>query len=182
MSNTVRFVQLRRPISEILANDGTMAGAVFAANRFRDEILSLNSNTATEHYRARLIRQGDLWEQGIKLGIIMRKSEDDEANDEEVHGVAYYGGKWGVYLRAPDLWFELQDKPIIFFFFGSAIPVTFSFFSRLLSPNQTAYFLYRPIVDNGYLLMDFMYSTAFSAAMRPELRAQPRPLPGKTLG
>jgi len=110
MSNAVRFVQLRRPISEIFADDGTTAGAVFAANRFRDEILSLKSNATTERYRARLIRQGDLWDQGIKLGIIMRKSEDKEVNEEEVLGSAYYGGKWGVYLRAPDLWFELQDK------------------------------------------------------------------------
>jgi len=109
MSNPVRFVQLRRPISEIFANDGTTAGAVFAANRFRDEILSLKSNTTTERYRARLIRQGDLWEQGVQLGNIMRKSEDDEVNEEEVLGGAYYGGKWGVYLRAPDLWFKLLD-------------------------------------------------------------------------
>lgn len=110
MSNTVRFVQLRRPISEILANDGTTAGAVYAANRFRDEIFSLKSNTRTERYRARLIRQGDLWEQGVQLGNIMRKSEDDEVSDEEVRISTYYGGKWGVYLRAPDLWFNLQDE------------------------------------------------------------------------
>jgi len=110
MSNTVRFVQLRRPISEILANDGTTAGAVYAANRFRDEILSLKSNTATERYRARLIRQGDLWEQGVQLGNIMRKSEDNELDDEEIRGSAYFGGKWGVYLRAPDLWFKILDE------------------------------------------------------------------------
>ena len=110
MNNAVRFVQLRRPISEILANDGTTAGAVFAANRFRDEILSLKSNTTTERYRARLIRQDDLWDQGVKLGIIMRKSEENEVNEEEVRGSAYYGGKWGVYLRAPDLWFQLLDS------------------------------------------------------------------------
>jgi len=109
MSSTVRFVQLRRPISEILANDGTTAGAVSAADRFRDEVLSLKENTTTERYRARIVRQGDLWEQGVKLGTIMSKSEDDEVNDEEVRGGAYYGGKWGVYLRAPDLWFKLLD-------------------------------------------------------------------------
>jgi hypothetical protein len=109
MSNTVRFVQLRRPLGEILANDGTTAGAVYATNRFRDEILALNSSSKTERYRARLIRQGDLWAQGMQLGNIMRKSEDNEL-DDEVRGSTYYGGKWGVYLRAPDLWFELQDR------------------------------------------------------------------------
>jgi tRNA1(Val) A37 N6-methylase TrmN6 len=41
MTNTVRFVQLRRPIREILAHDGTTGGALKAADNFRDEILSL---------------------------------------------------------------------------------------------------------------------------------------------
>jgi hypothetical protein len=111
MSNIVRFVQLRRSLSEILASDGTTAGAVYAANSFRDEITDLNSNTKTDRYRARLIRQGELWEQGVQLGRIMRKSEGDEAadTDENIHGGVYYGGKWGVYLRAPDLWFQLID-------------------------------------------------------------------------
>jgi len=41
MDNTVRFIQLRRPLREILAHDGTTAGSVEATNRFRDEILEL---------------------------------------------------------------------------------------------------------------------------------------------
>lgn len=110
MSNTIRFVQLRHPICEILSNDGTTAGAIYAANRFRDEVIALKSNSTTERYRARLIRQSVLWEQGVQLGNIMRKSENDHVDNGEVHGGAYYGGKWGVYLRAPDLWFELQDE------------------------------------------------------------------------
>lgn len=110
MNNTVRFIQLRRPISEILANDNTTAGAVYAADRFRDEILALKENTTTERYRARLVRQADLWEQGIQLGTMMEKSKDTESNEEDVRNGAYYGGKWGLYLRAPDLWFGLQDE------------------------------------------------------------------------
>ena len=64
MDNIVRFVQLRRPIGEILAHDGTTAGAVTAADRFRDEILSLTENTVNERYRARLVKQQDLYEPG----------------------------------------------------------------------------------------------------------------------
>jgi hypothetical protein len=116
MDNLVRFVQLRRPIREILSHDGTSADAVSAVNDFRNEIMSLKSNTVNDRYRARLVSQGELWKQGVELGKLMAKAsddEDDEAEDERKNGKApdeYYGGKWGIWLRAPDLWFELLDK------------------------------------------------------------------------
>ncbi len=106
MNNVARFIQLRRPISDILAHDGTAAGAVTAADQFRDEILNLDANAVNERYRARLVRQGNLWDEGVRLGAMMRK-EKNSANCHQ-HD-AYYGGKWGVYLRAPNLWFRLLD-------------------------------------------------------------------------
>lgn len=110
--NIVRFIQLRRPIREILAHDGTAVGAIEAADRFRDELLSLDNNTANDRYRARLLKQGALWQEGVRLGQIMSKSEKDEEEDDDAvaHEGEYYGGKWGIYLRAPDLWFDLLDK------------------------------------------------------------------------
>jgi len=110
MENLVRFVQLRRPIKEILAHDGTTAGAVAAANGFRDEILELETNTVNDRFRARLVRQGEIWAQGVKLGKTMEKSPDNGYEEGESQTGEYYGGKWGVYLRAPDFWFKLLDQ------------------------------------------------------------------------
>jgi hypothetical protein len=110
MTNTVRFVQLRRPIREILAHDVTAGGAFEAADDFRNEILALQANTANERYRARLVRQGDLWKDGVRLGMIMGRSKYPGSDDPEVQDGEYYGGKWGIHLRAPDLWFELIDE------------------------------------------------------------------------
>ncbi|MGA2225573.1 MAG: N-6 DNA methylase, partial [Syntrophobacteraceae bacterium] len=110
MQNTVRFVQLRRPMAEILSNDGTMAGAVNSSDALRDEILSLVASTVNDRYRARLVNQGDLWREGVQLGLIMGKSKYSESGDPEQQDGDYYGGKWGMYLRAPDLWFELLDN------------------------------------------------------------------------
>ena len=140
MANTTRFVQLRRPIRELLAHDGTTAGAVRAADSLRDEILGLRQNTANARYRARLLNQGELWREGVRLAGMMDKSgaDDDEEDTEApsphplsqrargsdsprpqagegpgVRAIAhgqYYGGKWGVHLRAPDLWFDLLDR------------------------------------------------------------------------
>lgn len=110
MDHTVRFIQLRRPIAELLAHDGTSAGMVETVDEFRDEILNLKENTLDRRYRAQLVRQGELWNQGVELGLLMNKSsERPSANPNEQRG-AYYGGKWGVHLRAPDLWFELLQE------------------------------------------------------------------------
>lgn len=95
--NIVRFVQLRQPISEILGHDGTTAGAIEAANAFRDKILSLTATMTMSDYRVRLVRQSELYADGIKLSAIMGE------------GDRYYGGKWGIHLRAPDFWFDLQS-------------------------------------------------------------------------
>lgn len=83
--NTVRFVQLRQPMAHILAHDHTTAGAISAADEFRDEILSLTENTLTSRYRARLVLQRELFEDGVRLARLMRKSgdTDEEGNDDD---------------------------------------------------------------------------------------------------
>lgn len=111
MENIVRFVQLRRPIAEILMNDGTTPGQINAADDFRDEILGLRENEVNERYRARLVPQKELWESGVNLGAMLGKGgADDEEEKVEAQAGEYYGGKWGLHLRAPDLWFELLDE------------------------------------------------------------------------
>jgi len=110
MTNTVRFVQLRRPIREILAHDGTTGGALQAADNFRNEILALQGDTVNERYRVRLVRQGDLWQDGVRLGVMMGRSKFSGSGDPEMQDGDYYGGKWGIFLRAPDLWFALLDN------------------------------------------------------------------------
>jgi hypothetical protein len=110
MRNVVRFVQLRRPIGDILAHDGTTAGAVQVADEFRDEILGLEMGAANNRYRVRLVQQGDLWKEGVRLGVLMGKSGGSENDMPHGQEGEYFGGKWGVHLRAPDLWFRLLDE------------------------------------------------------------------------
>lgn len=122
-ANTVRFVQLRQPLAELLQSDETTVGAVLAADSLRDEILELTEDVSHKRYRARLINQGELLQKGIELGAMLRGGlggldDDEDGTTEEAAAkqttVAasgeYFGGKWGVYLRAPDLWFVLIDR------------------------------------------------------------------------
>lgn len=117
VASTVRFVQLRRPLAELLEHDGTTAGAIAGADSLRDEILGLTQDVSHARYRARLVNQGKLWKDGVELGRLMSGADiedetEDEAKAEDGAETAgeYYGGKWGVFLRAPDLWFELLDR------------------------------------------------------------------------
>ncbi len=116
MDNVVRFIQLRRPLAELIENDGTTPGAIYAADSLRDEILALTGNVADRRYRARLIAQKTLWQEGVSLGRMVRGEEAEEGSDDgdadALNGSVddYFGGKWGVYLRAPDLWFDLLDR------------------------------------------------------------------------
>jgi methylase of polypeptide subunit release factors len=91
----VRFVEMRRPIAELLAGDKSSQGALEAAEHLRDAILACETDTENDGWRVRVIRQGDLREAGVRLG-------------ERTKGKSVYaGGKWGIPLRAPDLWSEL---------------------------------------------------------------------------
>lgn len=110
-ANHVRFVQLRQPVADLMAHDGSTAGAIAAADALRDELSALNRNTVTARYRVRLVAQGELQADGIALGRMMRGLDaDDEAVESAATEGEYFGGKWGIPLRAPDLWFELVDR------------------------------------------------------------------------
>ena len=117
--NMVRFVELRKPLAEMLESDGTTLGAMLAADGLRDELLAVTKDVSHKRYRIRLVNQGDLWRKGVELGAVMRGDATNSGGQEESgsgeesidHSKGdYFGGKWGVYVRAPDLWFELVDK------------------------------------------------------------------------
>ncbi len=93
--NLIRFVQVRRPMAELLQGDDTNAGALQAAEEMRDAILSCKTDTVTEGWRVRVRCQGDLRDDGMRLGQRTKNK------------LIYAGGKWGIPLRAPDLWEEL---------------------------------------------------------------------------
>jgi SAM-dependent methyltransferase len=120
MENRVRFVQLRARLSGMLENDGTEDGRQRAAERLRDLILSIRSDTNTDQYRILVRTQQQLWEEGCRLARLATSEEGEEEGHEDSeesdsmhdwhHDSRYLGGKWGRYLRAPDFFFEIMDK------------------------------------------------------------------------
>ena len=93
-ANNVRFVELREPLAKLIGPNDSRE-MLIGAERVRDEILAIANDAVTPHFRVRLVSQARLLADGEALG-------------ERTKGKPIYaGGKWGIPLRAPDIWFDL---------------------------------------------------------------------------
>jgi hypothetical protein len=139
MENPVRFVRFERPLAQVIgvphtSEVGTEAQEQerlrqAAVDRVRDRIERRTTSEHNDDWRLLVKRQGDLWEEGVRAGSVLANApaddaaDDDDADDDEViandghllqHIASdkddYAAGKWGRYLRAPDLYFEIMAK------------------------------------------------------------------------
>lgn len=89
----VRFVQLRSPLSTVLPGNVSEDVRQAAVDALRQRLESITQNCLEPHWRVRVIRQADLKAQGLVDGT-----------------GRYRGSKWGIQLRAPDIFFTLLDR------------------------------------------------------------------------
>lgn len=119
--NPVRFVQVRSLMGEVFPRDQSEEERQRAAEALRTRIEGLTADVTDPHWRVRVVRQGDLWDAGVRNAMVVgkdrstaREKEDDDDSEPDAaprEGTEhYFGGKWGVYLRAPDLYFELAER------------------------------------------------------------------------
>ncbi len=126
--NNVRFVRLLKPLAEILGsrpqNDETAKQK--AAEKLRDLILKSSVNFKSEQIRIVSVGQSLLWQEGVRAAKLIKKSDSGEDDNSEFqeniiseavedYGLAakyreYAAGKWGRFIRAPELYFKLLDK------------------------------------------------------------------------
>ena len=123
MSNRVRFVRFDRKLADIFRvvpgqNDAARQGSVEA---LRAKILTTETDYHDPDMRIIVKSQRDLWEDGVKAGSVLGGSvpvpaEDDEDEDGEQPSEwwhpkgLYSAGKWGRYLRAPDIYFDIMRR------------------------------------------------------------------------
>ena len=108
-NNSVRFIQLRKPLSEIYTQAlNRPPSAEDEATRqadmdtIRDLIEEIDANQNTDYWRVQVLTQRKLWRDGSA-----RHTKDDEGAGALA---VYVGGKWGQYIRGPDSWFELLAR------------------------------------------------------------------------
>lgn len=128
--NMVKFVQLKRPLAEILGKREDESQKQEAAEKMRDYILKKKSDFSSDQLRIMVKRQADLWNEGLSVAAMFKRQKelaqdlldnvDEQDNSEtdsepvkqakqsdELFSFDYGGGKWGRYLRAPDLYFDM---------------------------------------------------------------------------
>jgi len=139
MNNPVRFVRFERPLAGIIgvAHTGEVGDEAqekerirqAAVDRLRDRIEGRTTSEHNDDWRLLVKRQGDLWDDGVKAGAVLVSALVEEPDDDEEeedngkitngghlskhtngNGEHYAAGKWGRYLRAPDLYFEIMEK------------------------------------------------------------------------
>ncbi len=111
-NNDIKFVLLRQKLSELLPQTENEAVRQQAIDALVAEIEGLTESTQDDRWRVRVVNQGQLTLAGWEF-----KDEDAELPADwdgdcdmlrEQEG-RYVGTKWSIYLRAPDLFFELLD-------------------------------------------------------------------------
>ncbi len=127
MDNVVKFIRLFKPVKEILGDrpHGDEAARQNAAEALRKIILQTDAPLSNAQMRIIPVKQQELWDEGVRAGTLLKaeemvESESEEQEDDENNGSAlkeaaamyqigsdYVAGKWGRFLRAPDLYFRL---------------------------------------------------------------------------
>ena len=106
--NLVRFIQLKLPLAEIysqaldrpLSDEGEAARQA-DMDAVRDLIEEIDEDQTTDYWRVKVRTQRELWEEGIgPRAETLNRAEPSQ----------YQGGKWGQYIRGPEMWFELTAR------------------------------------------------------------------------
>ena len=127
-TNTVKFIQLRKPLTGIYEDilgrpiHRDPAGNQRDLETVRDLIESTTEPASTDYWRVRTKTQQELWAQGTGLDALDQEDNDpiplqenqfkqdqQPAQDWDQPPI-YTGTKWGQYLRGPESWFELLRR------------------------------------------------------------------------
>ncbi|MGE0130176.1 MAG: class I SAM-dependent DNA methyltransferase [Blastocatellales bacterium] len=132
-ANLVKFVWIKKPVADFLSYAHNEAERRQTFEDLRRRIETLTTEEETEAWRVRVVNQGQLYEKGCLPFVAEEEEEDGEAPAEAAHwrrgqaalpgqveqmelgtGVApqgeYTGYKWGIYLRAPEIFTKLTKR------------------------------------------------------------------------
>jgi type I restriction-modification system DNA methylase subunit len=129
-ANNVKFVWIKQKWEQFLpfAQDEYERRLLF--ENLRDRILRLTEEEETDVWRVRVVNQGELYEAGcMPIAVSEAEEQDEEEEDEDAStepsaralpGVEresqadaadeYTGYKWGIFLRAPEIFFTLFKR------------------------------------------------------------------------
>lgn len=113
--NSVRFVTLKKKLSEFIPHTSDtwekQIERIQKIELFRRTILYHDSLYENEEMRIFPIKQEELWIEGFKWKDNIEETDSNGIIHENAEKFGkYVGGKWGKYLRAPEIFFKVLDK------------------------------------------------------------------------
>ena len=129
--NPVHFVCFRKPLSEVVgaSNRGDDVSRQRTFDELRRRILARSEDTRDGNLRIVVKKQGELWADGVRSGSVVERTNTRGAamlrdsslagnaggsvvgtTDSGPAGGVYAAGKWGRYLRAPDVYFDVMSR------------------------------------------------------------------------
>jgi type I restriction-modification system DNA methylase subunit len=125
-ANNVKFVWLKQKWEQFLPHAQDEHERRLLFENLRDRILRLTEEEETEVWRVRVINQGELYEAGcMPIAVSEAEEQNEDEEDDEVGARAlpgveheastdaadeYTGYKWGIFLRAPEIFFKLLRR------------------------------------------------------------------------
>lgn len=134
----VKFVRLDVALAKILGERADENSRQTAADGFRDTISRCKKDLERNQFRIVVVPQKNLWEDGLRAGELfqmqrqrdlaqgVRRTDEGEEDENGIYdengngmlhekggmgyGPNYGGGKWGKYLRAPNLYFRIMER------------------------------------------------------------------------
>ena len=135
MATLVKFVRFKRPLASIIGQPSDRGTDRFrAVDVLRDFVESAEGDFEDESLRISVKHQEDLWKEGLRAGRVLRavptdleESEPESSDHRNAGGTKgnmsgggdgpqtstiedYVAGKWGRYLRAPSIYFDVMSR------------------------------------------------------------------------
>ncbi len=127
--NKVKFVWIKKPVADFMKGARTNENSRRTFDELRRQIENLTDDQDTDAWRIRIVNQGELYE----VGCLPFAVNADEEGEEELEDIAprpkkdrieqislpehyennaedYVGYKWGIFLRAPEIFFKLLRR------------------------------------------------------------------------
>jgi type I restriction-modification system DNA methylase subunit len=129
-ANSVKFVWIKKPVADFLSYAHNEVERRLTFEMLRSRIETLTADEETQAWRVRVVNQGQLYEKGC-LPFSANEEDDEEENEttpdeatpkpngQEPNGQIrliekkaneYLGYKWGIYLRAPEIFTKLMKR------------------------------------------------------------------------
>jgi hypothetical protein len=108
-ANLVKFVQIKVPLAQLIPQTADEEARQKALDNLVQEIEAVTHHVDNDLWRIYPISQKELLQEGLDVGEGLVPSRREATRASSTKAV-YMGAKWGKYLRAPEVFFQILER------------------------------------------------------------------------